>query len=215
MSHEDALLTNEARPDVIISPKDAESAFSPETAEKFERQYRLKFAFGRSGGAWVPDEPIVVTPVTIPPRDLARLEINKWSKNDIANAFSIPFALIADASHNREQLEAAELGHAKHGITPRCNRNTCVWNDLFVSLFDNSGRLFLAYDDPVPENRVEKMQESVQFVMNGIATPNERRKLHNMPPHPDGNELRAINVSPELMRDNKANSGDDERESKE
>ena len=173
----------------------------------------MKFTYGRTGGVWVPDEPVTATPVTLPPRDLARLEINKWSKNDIANAFSIPFALIADASHNRQQLDAATFMHAKYGIVPRCNRNACVWNDLFVSLYDDSGRLFLAYDDPIPENRQEKMQENVQFVMNGIKTPNEARKEYGLPPLEGGDELRPINVSPEMMRENRAGSGDDDRES--
>ena len=212
ISHEDGLLTNEARPDVVISPKDSESSFSADTARRYEREWRMKFAFGRSGGAWVPDDPVVITPVQIPARDLARLEINKWSKNDVANAFQVPFALIADASHNRQQLEAAELGHAKHGILPRCNRNACTWNDLFLSIYDESGRLFFAYDDPIPENREEKRKENIELKSNGIITANEARDNYGYAPHTgsaegeDPNALQSQNVAKE--------SGGQEKEKK-
>ena len=204
LTHEDGLLGNEARPEVVISPKDTESAFSADTARRYEREWRLKFGHGRSGGAWVPDDPVTLTPVTIPPRDLARLEINKWSKNDVANAFQVPFALIADASHNRQQLEAAELQHAKHAILPRLNRNVCVLNDLLLRLYDDTGRLFLAYDDPIPENREEKLKENIQLKINGVKTANEVRDEYGMPPlsDPEADKLMNINVSPELAREN-------------
>ena len=48
--------------------------------------------------------------------------------------------------------------------------------------------------------------------MNGIWTPNEARKYDGIyGEHEDeaANELRAINVSPEMMRENKRESGDD------
>ncbi len=207
LSHEDALLLNEARPEIVISPKDTESAFSADTARRYEREWRMKFGFGRSGGAWVPDDPVTITPVTIPPRDLARLEINKWSKNDVANAFQVPFALVADASHNRQQLEAAELQHAKHAILPRCNRNACVWNDLFLSMWDDSGRLFFAYDDPIPENREEKLQENVQLKSNGIITANEVRDNYGYAPHPsaEADDLQPMNVPGEAAKESTEN----------
>jgi HK97 family phage portal protein len=212
LSHEDALLENEGRPDAIISPKNTENAFSPDTARRYEREWKFKFTRGRSGGVWVPDDPVDFTPVTFPPRDIARFEIGKWSKNDLANAFSVPYALIADASHNRQQLEAAAMQHAKYATKPRCNRNAAVLNDLFISDYDDSGRLFLAYDDPVPETKEEKLNENIQLGMNGFKTPNEVRLEYNLPPHPDGNDLRPINVSPDMMRENTRESGGDKSE---
>jgi len=210
LSHENGLLENEARPDAILAPG-KDGAFGADEAERYERQWKLKFGKGRSGGIWVPEDEINYIPVTIPPRDLARLEIHKWSKNAIANAHDVPFALISDASHNRQQLEAAQVQHAEHAIKPRCSYRACVLNSLLLPLFDPSGRLFIAYDDPVPENRTEKLQENVQFVMNGIKTPNESRKDYGLPPLPGGDELRAINVSPELMRDNEREAGTAEK----
>jgi len=210
LTHQDALLENEARPDAMITPG-KETAFGPEEAERYEKQFRMRFARGRQGGVWVVEDDVNFTPIAFPPQDLARLEINKWSKNDLANAFQVPFALVADASHNREQLEAAERQHAKYGLSVRCARDAAVKNDLLISRYDDSGRLFLAYDDPIPENKEEKLQENVQLGMNGFKTPNEIRKDYNLPPVAGGDELRAINVSPEMMRDNERKNGNAEK----
>lgn len=201
LSHEDSLLEKEGRPDAIISPKNSEDAFDETTAKRYEKEYNFKFAYGRSGGVWVPDEAIELTPVNFPPRDIARLEINKWSKNDIANAAGIPYALISDSSHNREQLEASEAQHAKYAIVPRCNRNAAILNDQLIPRYDDSGMLFLAYDDPVPENEAIKVTKWTSLVVNGIALPNEGRKAFDLPPVEGGDELRDT-MSPSLEKEN-------------
>lgn len=211
LSLEDGLLENEARPDAILGPKSAESALGADEAARYEKEYKQRFGRGRQGGVWVVQDDIQLTPLQFPPRDLARLEIHKWSKNDISNTFQVPYALIADSSHNRQQLEAAEAQHAKYGIKPRIDRNGCILNDLFVTRYDTTGRLFLAYDDPVPENNQDKLQENVQLGMNGFITPNEVRKNYNYPPDADAmsDKLRPINVSPEVMRQSSRDSGKD------
>ena len=210
VSLEHGLLHNEGRPDLIISPT-GDATFGPDEARRFEKEYRLRFGRGRQGGMWVLEDDVKVTPINIPTRDLARLEINKWAKNDIANAAQIPFALIADASHNRQQLEAAEVQHARHGVRPRCTKNAATLNDQYLSLFDDSGSLFFAYDDPVPEDKTQKLQENIQLGMNGFKTPNEIRDEYNLPPIEGGDELRAINVSPDIMRQNERDSGSAEQ----
>jgi len=39
--------------------------------------------------------------------------------------------------------------------------------------------------------------------MNGILTPNEGREEYDRPPLPGGDELRPINVSPDVIQENK------------
>lgn len=211
VSVEAGLLENEGRPDFMLAPKSDDVAFGDAQRRRYEREYKTRFGRGRSGGMWVIDEALTMMPLNVPPRDLARLEIEKWTANDIANSFQVPYALISGASHNREQLEAAEVMHAKHGVRPRTRRYDIVLNDQFLTRYDQSGRLFFASDDPVPEDKTIKMQEVVQFVMNGILTPNEGRKEYDLPPLPGGDELRPINVSPEMMRDNERSSGSAEK----
>lgn len=215
LSFEGGLLANEGRPDFIITPKGAEEAFGPEEGERLEKEYRYRFTQGRSGGVWVPNEAIQLQQVTLPVRDLARLEISKKAKTDVANDFCVPFAFISGDKLNDRELRAAREFHGVYAGRPRLNRNATVLNDLLVTEYDDTGRLFLAYDDPVPEDQEKKDQKIINFVMNGIYSKNEGRKLDGIygpSDDPDADRLIAINVSPEIARENRAKEGNDKRE---
>jgi hypothetical protein len=54
-------------------------------------------------------------------------------------------------------------------------------NERLVPLFDPSGRLFLAADDPRPEDRELRLKEQVQHVQAGIRTVNELRAELGLP----------------------------------
>ncbi len=206
---EAGLLENEGRPEMVIIP-DEDSGIGPEEAERFEDEWRARFGKGKTGGIYVLPEKVKLEPVQVPLRDLARMEINKWSKNDIANASGVPFALISDASHNRQQLEAAEIQHSKHAVIPRQRRVACVLNDQLLPRYDPTGRLFLAYDNPIPEDRAVKLQENVQLKMNGILTANEVREEYNRPPLSGGDVLESINDAKE-ERQSERDSGSADR----
>ena len=202
ISHEDSFLENEARPDAILTPG-KDNSLTADEAKAWEKKFNKKFARGQAGKIMVAEDEITYTPLTVPARDLARLEIDKWSRLGIANSFDVPLALLNLENVNRNILEGAREQHAQNGIKPRLTRLENVLNYDLIPRYDDSGRLFYMFDDPVPELKAEKLQENVQLVMNGIKTPNEARKQYGMKPHPDGDELRAINVSPELAKENK------------
>lgn len=204
LSLENSLLDNEGRPDLVFTPK-GDSTIGSDEAKRFEREYRTRFARGRTGGVWVMEDPMDMEVLNFPPRELARLEIHKVSKNEIANAYGVPYAMISDASHNREQLEACEIQHAKHSTVPRLNRNIAILNDPdygFISRFDETGELFFAYDDPIPENEEIKVTKIRGYVQDGIWTPNEGRKedgTYGESNDEEANKLRRANV-PEAGR---------------
>ena len=54
---------------------------------------------------------------------------------------------------NLANLQAAEHQHMAKAISPRLQRRDEKLNEQLVPLFDPSGRLFLASEDPVPVNR--------------------------------------------------------------
>lgn len=215
IAHENAYLENEGRPDAILTPRSEESIFGDAEARRFEREYRNRFGRGRGGGLWVVPEDVALQPLNFPPRDLARLELNKWTRLDIANAADIPINLM-DGGTGKD-IESAERQYAKYGIRPRLDANCAVLNDQIIPRFDDSGRLFLAYDDPVPEDVQAKQNKITQFVMNGIWTRNEGRKfdgIYGEHDDPEADQLVAINVSPEIARDEKRKSGNDKSTNK-
>jgi hypothetical protein len=55
-----------------------------------------------------------------------------------------------------------------------------------VPLFDPTGRLFLASDDPVPADREAAAREQEMHLRHGVVTVNEVRSRLGLPPVPWG-----------------------------
>ena len=70
-------------------------------------------------------------------------------------------------------------------MRPRLVRRDEKLNERLVPLFDPSGRLFLAADDPRPEDRELRLKEQVQHVQAGIKSVNEVRSELGLPRNPD------------------------------
>ena len=117
--------------------------------------------------------------------DLAALAYLRATKEDVCNAFGVPLSFLT-AETNLANLQAAEAQHACHAILPRLRRRDEKLNEQLVPLFDPSGRLFLASQDPVPIDAnatVAQQQIDLKF---GIVTINEVRGERGLPPVPWG-----------------------------
>lgn len=204
ISHQSGILDNEVRPDALITPKEP---IDPDEAKAWERKFNLKFARGKSGGVAVLHEDVNFFPISWKPSDLAQLEIHKWSKLSIANAFQTPIALLESQSINRATLEAAQMQHGRYCIRPRQEASSANINNRIIPLYDESERLFLAYENPVPEDEDLKVKKHVGLVQAGIETANEARKEYNLPPHKDGDKLESANAIASEEREKKRQDG--------
>jgi hypothetical protein len=208
LSHLSGTLENEARPDAMITP---DEPIGEDGAALWEKSFRLRYGRGKSGGIWVAPEKVTFTPLQWPIRDIARLDIQKCSKLSIANTFGVPMALLEAQSINRATLEAAQMQHGRYAIRPRHAKITGRLNSpQFINRWDSSGRLFLCFDDPVPEDEQLKLQKNVGLKQAGIITANEAREDYRLPPHPNGDELETSNVSNE-KREQARTSGEAEK----
>lgn len=209
IDYETSVLDNQARPDYMASPKDAENSIGDEEAEQLEEKLHNRFGRGRGGGFWVPNEAMVITPMNWSPKDLGNMEISKEAKHEICNAYGTPIALLESEKINKATLEGALTQHALLKVKPTLMLHESVLNDRIIPMYDDSGRLLLCYDECVPEDKEAKMMETVQFVSNGIWTPNEGRDRYGYPARPDGDKLERQNVagSGSKERDNARSSG--------
>ena len=208
LSHLTNTLDKEARPDALMIP---EEPIDEDQARLWEKSFHLRYGRGRSGGIYVPPEKVQFVPLEWPIRDIARLDIQKISKLAIANTFSVPMALLEAQSINRATLEAAQMQHGRYAIRPRHSGLLGRLNSpQFINRWDDSGRLFLAFDDPVPEDEETKLKKNVGLKQAGIITANEAREDYRLPPHPDGDELETSNVSNE-KREQARTSGEAEK----
>jgi hypothetical protein len=99
----------------------------------------------------------------------------------IANAFHVPISYLSSQT-NLANLQAARTQHMSLAIDPRLQRRDEKLNEFLVPMYDPTGRLFLASEDPVPVDQdqgVAQMQADLKW---GVVTINEVRQERGLPP---------------------------------
>jgi phage portal protein BeeE len=117
--------------------------------------------------------------------DLAVLADMKATKEDVANAFHVPISFLS-AETNLANLQAAEHQHMAKAVAPRLMRRDEKLNEQLIPLYDPTGRLFLASEDPVPVNRELTTKEQDLNLRYGVVSINEVRGEQGLEPVPWG-----------------------------
>ncbi len=173
---------NNAIPGVVISP---DGVLGEEERDRLEAQWNAKFRQGGAGRALVTESGMKVAILAHSSGDLAALAEYGRTKEDIANAFHVPLAFLTTHT-NLANLQAAEHQHMAKAIGPRLRRRDEKLNEQLVPLFDPSGRLFVASDDPVPFNQELGFRQQEMDLKFGLLTVNEVRQDRGLPPVPWG-----------------------------
>jgi HK97 family phage portal protein len=173
---------NSAIPGAIISP---DEVISEEERDRLESQWNAKFRRGGAGRALVTETGMRVSLLAHSAGDLAALAEYGKTKEDICNAFHVPLSFLT-AETNLANLQAAEHQHMAKAIFPRLQRRDEKLNEQLVPLFDPSGRLFVASEDPVPFNQELGFQQQALDLKFGVLTINEVRQDRGLPPVPWG-----------------------------
>ena len=108
-------------------------------------------------------------------------------REEIAAGFNIPIAIF-DPSANRATAEAAQYILAQFGILPRLRKIEEKINEKLLPMFDESGRLFCAFDNPVPEDKTYVLQKRSADITAGVSTINEERSVDGKEPIDGGDE---------------------------
>ena len=169
---------NNAIPGVIISPDDV---LGDEERDRLEAQWNAKFRRGGSGRALVTESGMRVSILSHSSGDLASLAEYGRTKEDIANAFHVPLSFLT-AETNLANLQAAEHQHMSKAIFPRLQRRDEKINEQLIPLFDPTGRLFVASEDPVPFNQEIAWRQLELDLKYGIISINEVRQDRGLPP---------------------------------
>ena len=169
---------NSALPGVIVSP---DEVIGQEERDRLEAQWNQKFARGGAGKALVAESGMKVSVLASNLGDLATLAEYGQTKEDIANAFHVPLSFLTSQT-NLANLQAAEHQHLAKAIAPRLQRRDEKLNEQLVPLYDPSGRLFLASDDPVPYDAEFGFRQQELDMKYGLLTINEVRQDRGLPP---------------------------------
>jgi HK97 family phage portal protein len=173
-----AIYENHAIPSAVISP---DEVIGEEERDRLEAQWNGKFRRGGAGRVLVGESGLKVQLLSHSMGDLAALADMRATKEDICNAFHVPLAFLTSET-NLANLQAAEHQHLAQAIAPRLQRRDEKLNEQLVPLFDPSGRLFLASDDPVPLNREQHRLQQEADLRYGVVTINEVRQERGLPP---------------------------------
>jgi phage portal protein BeeE len=189
-AHLNAMLENMGRPDAIWAPKgDTEGGgIGSAEAQRVRSAFRQSFAMAGRGGLLVSEYPGTLQPLQWAPQDVVEIERARAIKTDICNVFGVPDAKLERNAANLAGAKTADYAHKVDAGLPRCRRIEETLNARLVPMFDNSGRLFVAYDSPVPEDEVFALEQTRTASMSGAITRNEIRKSVGLDPMPWGEQ---------------------------
>jgi HK97 family phage portal protein len=173
---------NNALPSAILTPA---STLGEEERDRLETQLKERFGRGGAGRVLVGDTSMQLHILAHSMGDLAALADARATKEDIANAFHCPIAFFT-TNTNLANLQAATSQHMQQAIGPRLERRDEKLNHCLVPLFDPSGRLFLASDDPVPVDQQASLAQQEMDLKYGVLSVNEIRGGRGLPAVPWG-----------------------------
>jgi len=168
-------LKNMGRPDAILTGKTADVMFDEGTARRMEHRFKQRFRENGNGGVMVMERALDLKPWNISSKDMEGLPRAVFCKAMIMNAFAVPpsFFDSSKGMGNGAELAAAKGQHAECATMPRLKMLQQVLNQKMVPRYGD--KLFLAFDDPRPENTEIKMKVRESDLKTGARTINDVR----------------------------------------
>jgi HK97 family phage portal protein len=173
-----AMIENNAIPSAIISPQEV---LGEDERHRIEELWNQRFRRGGTGRVIVCEQGLQVSLLNHSMGDLAALAEYGQTRQDIANAFGVPISYLT-AETNLANLGAAQTQHMQLAIRPRLHRRDQKINETLIPLFDDSGRLFVASEDPVPANQDQQLRQQEVDLKLGVKSINKVRAERGLPP---------------------------------
>jgi HK97 family phage portal protein len=182
-AYKQAKFENHAIPDALVTP---DAVIGEEERDRLQAQWNAYFRRGGAGRVVVTENAMKVHVLSHSMGDLAALADLKATKEDVANSFHVPLSFLTSET-NLANLQAAEHQHMAKAIGPRLQRRDQKMNEQLLPLYDPTGRLFVASEDPVPVNFENNMKELELKLKYGVLTINEVRQAEGLEPVAWGN----------------------------
>ncbi len=196
-----ALYRNQARPDSMITIEN----ITADEAEVTQKQYNMRFKQGGIGGVIVvPGGDMDVKPLSWSPKDVLGVDVHRYVKQCIQNAFGINNAVFDSESSNRATAETALFMAIRNGVLPRLRLIETKINQNLAPEFDE--RLMAVFDNPCSEDKLIVLQEQTELLDRRVLDIDEVRQERGMAPRPAdkqtiGNDLRSTVQSVMALKD--------------
>ena len=187
-NYETNLLANEARPDWAVMVKDnmTDSQF-----QRLENSIKKKLRGNDKRGApFIFEGGMDAKTLSFSPRDLAFSEGENRKVEVIAAISGVPVSKLKANDPNLASAREGNLGWLRDTILPYLVLDEQFLNRQLVPMFGQySEGLFLAYDNPVPQDEAALAAVAASDIAAGIRTRNEVRAERGLPPIEGGDEI--------------------------
>jgi len=191
-AYEDALLKNNARPDFLIK---AQGRITPSQLKELRERWMNLYSQGKTGLPAVLDMDTDIKELGFTPRDMAFMKGHAFTREEILGAYGVPMSKVTTEKVNLANAEIGEIQYRRDTIVPRLNRIQDKLNQDAMPKYDE--RLFVAFDNPVPEDKEFKLKERESNLKNYVITINEAREEIGKEPVSWGNTpLVPLNILP-------------------
>ncbi len=178
-----ARFDNHARPDYLLVVKQGASA---DALDRFEKQIDSKLRGPRNSGKFI----TITGDVEAKPLNLPVDIIGDSERvlEEIAAGFGVPISKLLTNNPNRANAEVANRSWLRDTILPYCQMDEEKLNEKLLPMYGIEEDAFLAYDNPVPEDKVFQLNRRTKYVAAGIMTINEARREEGLVAIPGGDQ---------------------------
>lgn len=144
---------------------------------EFERlKEEIKQMFGgakNAGKAPLLSNGVTYNPYGLPPKEMSFLKGRNSLKEEVVNSMGQNLAMYSQEA-NRSNSDNAFAEFARNAVRPRLLKIEQKINEKIMPRYDN--RLFVAFDNPIPENLEHQLNERVKNILTGVTSINEERE---------------------------------------
>jgi HK97 family phage portal protein len=178
-----ARFDNHARPDYLLIVKQGASA---DALDRFEKQIDSKLRGPRNSGKFI----TITGDVSAMPLNLPVDIIGDSDRvlEEIAAGFGVPISKLLTNNPNRANAEVADRAWLRDTILPYCQMDEEKLNEKLLPLYGIEEDAFLAYDNPIPEDKTFQLNRRAKYVEAGIMTVNEARREEGLEPIAGGDQ---------------------------
>lgn len=183
--YEQRMIGNYGLQTIAVSYKD--QMLSPQQRRAAQAEWGNALSrSAKEGWPLVNDGTVELKPVEWSPRELGFLNGRMWRKSEIINAYGQHEAMY-ERQASFANIEGAIFLWLSGEISSTLRRVEHKLNDSFVTLW-NEPRLFLSFDDVVPDDIEFNLKLAESDLKNAVRTINEVRQERGLDPVPWGDE---------------------------
>jgi len=187
---ENALYTNNCRMEGVL---ETDMELSQTTFDRMKEQWKQNYGgVNKAGKTAILEKGLKYHSITFPPKDLNNLQGRKNYREIVAAVFGVPMSMLTTENTNLANAYVGDRQYYSNTILPRDKRLEGGINTKLLSLYDDS--IFLAFDNPVPDDNEFLLRKNVAEVKAGIRTRNEVRLDAGLEPRPEGDKLEIGNT---------------------